>query len=240
MQVSKFSLRNGFRPYLLSFRGICREAAQTQLAKVLRQSNDMAPTARKEKQYCSGDQRRGAEGGSQIQSLNRGEEQRSRGREARSRGDEQREGGREQRRRAGRERQGRGGLTFGLAGADWPAAGGSGRREQTPAGRKAPSGEELQPAGRSCGRQLRLRGRDQGGGEELRLRGAATTSRTRASFCSLSLQSFPRAASFSRARRQLRARFRGKEAKSPAQPASALSTPLGRRRSAAEAPPASA
>ena len=141
MQVSKFSLRNGFRPYLLSFRGICREAAQTQLAKVLRQSNDMAPTARKEKQYCSGDQRRGAEGGSQIQSLNRGEEQRSRGREARSRGDEQREGVREQRRRAGRERQGRGGLTFGLAGADWPAAGGSGRREQTPAGRKAPSGE---------------------------------------------------------------------------------------------------
>jgi len=64
------------------------------------------------------DQRRGAEGGSQIQSLNRGEEQRSRGREARSRGEEQREGGREQRRRAGRERQGRGGLTFGLAGAD--------------------------------------------------------------------------------------------------------------------------
>jgi len=87
------------------------------------------------------DQRRGVDGGSQIQSLNRGEEQRSRGREARSRGDEQREGGREQRRRAGRERQGRGGLTFGLAGADWPAAGGSGRREQTPAGRKAPSGE---------------------------------------------------------------------------------------------------
>ena len=171
----------------------------------------MAPTARKEKQYCSGDQRRGAEGGSQIQSLNRGEEQRSRGREARSRGDEQREGGREQRRRAGRERQGRGGLTFGLAGADWPAAGGSGRREQTPAGRKAPSGEGSARRGGAAagGEELRpataTARQGPGGGEELRPRGAATTSRTRASFCSLSLQSFPHTASFSRARRQLRA-----------------------------------
>ena len=34
------------------------------------------------------DQRRGVDGGSQIQSLNRGEEQKSRGREARSRGRE--------------------------------------------------------------------------------------------------------------------------------------------------------
>jgi len=116
------------------------------------------------------------------------------------------------------------------------AAGGSRHRRggKRPAGRGAPGGEELQPAGRSCGRQLRLRGRDQGGGEELRLRGAATTSRTRASFCSLSLQSFPRAASFSRARRQLRTR--ASAGKKPNRRRSPLQRRL-RLLVAAEAPP---